>query len=84
MLLVRIGTEFETQIISVLITGKLFLSEKMFNGFENVSPFTLHNKLFRSYILSIGSHNSNTPSLFIPTIYWYRVPSEATSDKIQL
>ena len=72
MLLVRIVAEFERQIISVPNTGKLFLAEEMLNGFENVSPFTRHDKLFRSYILSIGSHNSNTSSLSIPTIYWYR------------
>ena len=84
MLLIRIVTEFETQLIAVLNTGKLFLSEKIFNGLENVSPFTRHDKLFKSYILSIGSHNSNTSSLSIPTIYWYRIPPEAASDKIQL
>ena len=81
MLLVRTVEEFERQIISVLDTGKLFLVEKIFNGLENVSPFTCHDKLFKLYILSIGSHNSNTSSLSIPTIYWYRIPSEATSDK---
>ena len=84
MLLVRIVAEFERQIIPVLNTGKLFVVENILNGLENVSPFTRHDKLFRSYILSIGSHNSNTSSLSIPTIYWYRIPSEATSDKIQL
>ena len=84
MLLVKIVVEFERQIISVLNKGKLFLAEKMLNGLENVSPFIRHDKLFKSYILSIGSHNSNTSSLSIPTIYWYRIPSEATSDKIQL
>ena len=84
MLLVRIVVEFERQIISVLNKGKLFLAEKMLNGLENGFPFTCHDKLFRSYILSIGSHNSTTSSLSIPTIYWYRILSEATSDKIQL
>ena len=84
MLLVRIVAEFERQLISVLNTGKLFLTEKMLNGLENISPFTRHDKLFRSYILSIWSHNSTASSLSIPTIYWYRIPSEATSDKIQL
>ena len=84
MILVRIVAEFERQLISVLNTGKLFLAEKIFDGLENVSPFTCHDKLFRSYILSIGSHNSNTSSLSIPAIYWYRIPPEATSDKIQL
>ena len=83
MLLVRIVAEFERQLISVLNTGKLLLAEKMLNGLENVSPFTFHDKLFKSYILSIGSHNSNTSSLSIPTIYWYMIPSETTSDKIQ-
>ena len=81
MLLVRVVAEFERQNISVLNTGKVFLAEKIFNGLENVSPFTRHDKLFKSYILSIGSHNSNASSLSIPTIYWYRIPSEATSDK---
>ena len=81
MLLVRIVTEFEIQLISVLNTGKLFLAEKIFNGLENVSPFTRHDRLFKSYILSIWSHNSNTSSLSIPTIYWYRIPSKATSGR---
>ena len=84
MLVVRIVAEFERQSISVLSSDKLFLVEKILNGFENVSPFTRHDKLFRSYILSIGLHNSNTSSLSVPTIYWYRIPSEAASDKIQL
>ena len=84
MLLVRIVAEFERQLISVLNTGRLFLEKNMLNGLENVFPFTRHDKLFRSYMLSIGSHNSTTSALSIPTIYWYRIPSEATSDQIQL
>ena len=48
MLLVRIVAEFERQLISVLNTGKLFLEEKIFNGLENVSPFTRHDKLLKS------------------------------------
>ena len=84
MFLVRIVAESELQLNLVLCSDKLFLAEKILSGLENVSPFTRHDKLFRSCILSIGSHNSNTSSLSIPTIYWYRIPSEATSDKIQL